>query len=341
MNPRITALWIPNLETVQVLVNVTEEGSSYQSRAPSPMRRNARLRFDPQRSLPAVMETAELLREGFWLDSLAELALIADAFPKAGFAYPPSPELARKAAPAHDRDEAAGIERLSRYLDWIAKFSRVADVPAFLNSNGEAYRTVVEEAEKALGPSSASLPAELEQYFGQGYRTYLCAVSLLLPAGFAFGIPVSTPDGPLAFQVLAPFIEPDESLAWNSPDQALASAEREFARVFIKSAVLAHPLAAKPFHDAFEKRRENLSPLGYEEPASCLEDHLVQAVHARLLARRGQIKASEALVRYDEEAGYSFTKQFAAALKEYESHRGEFPDFESFFPILMDSFSGS
>jgi len=341
MNPRLTAVWIPNIETIQVLVNLTEEGASYQSRAVSPLRKNARLRFDPRRSMPAVLETSELLREGFWLDSLCELALIADAFPKAGFAYPPSPDLTMKAAPMHDKDEAAGIDRLNRYVDWIAKFSQVADVPAFLNSNGDDYRSAVEELEKALGPSAASIPAELEQYFGEGYRSYLSVVSFLLPAGFTFGIPVSTPDGPLAFQVLAPFIEPDESLTWSSPDQALAATERELARVFIKSVIARGVLAARPFFDAFERHRDKLGMLGHEEPLSCLEDHLVQAVHARILARRGQMKASEALVQYDEEAGYIFSKQFVTGLKEYESHRREFSDFESFFPTLMDSFSES
>ena len=69
-----------------------------------------------------------------------------------------------------------------------------------------------------------------------------------------------------------------------------------------------------------------------------LEDHLAQTIQARLMARRGEQPAAATLLQYDEESGFTFTRQLTAALEDFELHRTDYPTFERFFPHLMDSF---
>ena len=82
-----TVVWTPNVEIIMLLANLTESGPTFQPRAVNAMRRAALLRFEGDRRSPAVVDTQRLLTQGFWLDALAELALAAEPFPKAGFAY--------------------------------------------------------------------------------------------------------------------------------------------------------------------------------------------------------------------------------------------------------------
>jgi len=331
--PAPTVVWTPNVEIFQLLANLTEEGARYQSRAVTPIRRACWLKFDSYRRSPAVTETGSLLRSGFWLDSLIELALAAEPLPHSGFAYPLSlAALARASA-----GDADGMTRLSAYLESAAAFTADAHPQEFLRGHSEAYLTAVSELEGALG--DLSWLAVLEKYFGVLHRSYVCAASLLLPAGFSFGIPLASPEGPLACFITAPFIEPNESLTFASETQAFPAAEREFVRAFLKPVLARGRLAARSFVSAFNRSRDSFRVIGQTDPLECLEDHLVQVIQARLMHRRGEVDAANSMMKYDEDAGFRYARPIALMLEEYEKNRGDFPTFESFFPRLMESFS--
>jgi hypothetical protein len=331
--PAPTVVWNPNVEIFQLLANLTEEGSRAQSRAVPPVRRACWLKFDAWRRSPAVTETGSLMRAGFWLDSLCELALVAEPLPRAGFAYPLSLSAIERAG-AEDTD---GMTRLSAYLESAAAFTADAQPQDFLRSHTDSYLTAVSELEGALG--DLSWLAVLEKYFGVLHRSYMCAASLLLPAGFSYGVPVAAPEGPMAFFITAPFIEPDGSLTFASEAQAFPAAEREFVRSFIKPVIARGMLPARTFVSAFNRNRDAFRVIGQVDPFGCLEDHLVQVVQARLMHRRGEIDAALSMMKYDEDAGFRYTRPMALMLEEYEKNRGDFPTFESFFPRLMESFN--
>jgi hypothetical protein len=331
-------VWMPMVETMMLLVNLTETGSRYQPKAMNPVRRAARLRYDQLRNSPAVMETERLLKSGFWLNDFAEMALAAEAFPKIGFAYQLSREaLARAAGGEMHNDPNEGLSRLEIYLAQVAQFWASGQVQDFLRTHADSYREAVSELEKALanGPSTG----EMERYFGTTNRSYLNVASLLVPAGFSFGISVNTPDGPLAFHVTGPFIEPDGKLTFSSPIQAESSSEREFIRAFVHPMVERRILDTRPFQDAFMRAKTYMRQLGYEEPSACLEDHLIQAVQASLMAKRGERAVAEALLKFDEESGFIFIAAFMEGLAHYELHRPEYRNFDSYFPVLMDLFT--
>ncbi len=321
------------MEIIQLLVNLTEEGMRYQSRAVSPMRRAGWLRYDTSRRAPAVIETHRLLKQGFWLDSLCEVALAADAFPKVGFSYPVSREAIIKAGGEKGDD---GLGRLNRYLEAVAAFTMDAEPLEFLRGHGDEYRSAVAEFESSL--SEFGWLGSLEQYFGLDHRSYLCVASLLLPAGFGFGMSLNTPEGLLAFYVSGPFIEDDGRITFAAPLQAVASAEREFIRAFVRPVIHRNEFSAESFARAFSRERKAFANLGYHDPLMCLEDHLVFAAQSRLLARRGESAAAAALIEFDETSGYRYIRLFSEALEDYEMHRTDFPSFEAFFGHLMDSF---
>jgi hypothetical protein len=325
---RPAVVWMPNVETFLLLVNLTEEGTRYQARAVNPVRRAAWLKYDGKRRAPAVTETAALLKEGFWLDSIAEIALAAEAPPKAGFSYPLSRETAAKAG-------ADGRSRLNRYLELTAAFALDAGVADFFRVHGDAYRGAVSELETALG--DAGWLDHIQNYFGTTHRSYLAVASLLMPAGFTFGISLSTPEGPLAVYLTGPFIEPDGGVTFASASQAVESAEREFIHAFLRPVISRGQAGTRPFKDAFNREKDAMAKLGYRDPMECLRDHVANAIQARLMARRGERDAAAALLSFDAGNGYLFTAGFAHELEDYELHRTDFPDFQSFFPRLMDS----
>jgi hypothetical protein len=294
------------------------------------MRRAALLRFEGDRRSPAVVDTQRLLTQGFWLDALAELALAAEPFPKAGFAYALSHETLRKAG--NDRDD--GYTRLERYLEYASAFTLDADVLDFLRLQGEAYRAAVAELEGALGAPDWVDP--MEAWFGTAHRSYLTGASLLLPAGFAFGFSLGTPDGAYAFSLMGPFLALDGSTSFADPEQARSTAERELIRAFVKPVVAGAVTSTHQFDTAFERSRAHWKPLGYDRPGPCLEDHLVHAVQSRLMVRRGEAEAAAGLVKYDEDNGFAYARAIAEGLEDYELHRAEFPTLDAFFPHLMD-----
>lgn len=323
-------VWTPNVEIVMLLANLTEAGPTFQPKAVNAMRRAVWLRFDGDRRAPAVVETGRLLAAGFWLDALAELAVAAEPFPRAGFTYPLSQDILLRAG--DDSDD--GYTRLERYLEYAAAFTLDADVLEFLKLQGNAYRAAVEELEDALeGPDWVG---PLETWFGTAHRSNLCVASLLLPAGFGFGFTLGTPEGAYAFSLLGPFVAPDGSTSFADPEAARTSAERELIRAFVKPVLAAGSSSTREFEQAFSGSLAHWRPLGYDRALPCLEDHLVHGIQARLLVRRGEAGAAAGLVDYDQENGFVYARPIAEGLEDFELHRAEFPTLDSFFPHLMD-----
>ena len=326
------------VETMMLLINLTEDGARYQTKAMHPVRRAARLRYDQLRNSPAVQETERLMKAGFWLNDFAEMALAAEAFPKVGFAYPLSREaLARAAGAEANNDPNEGLSRLEIFLAQVAQFWSSGQVQDFLRTHADSYRGAVSDLEKAL--ANAPSTSEMERYFGITQRSYLNVASLLTPAGYAFGVSVNTLEGPLAFHVAGPFIEPDGKTTFSSPEQAEYSSEREFIRSFVHPMVERRILETRPFQDAFNRAKSYMRQLGYTEPSACLEDHLIQAVQASLTAKAGKRATAEALLKFDEESGFIFIAAFMEGLAHYELHRPEYRNFDSYFPVMMDLFT--
>jgi hypothetical protein len=330
-----TVVWTPNLEVLMLLANLTDQGPRITPKAVSAMRRAALLKFDGHRRSVAVSETSRLLADGFWLDALCELGLAAEAFPKAGFAYDLSPDTARRAAGG---EEADGVARLERYLEYAAAFTLDTGALDFLKLQAEAYRAASADLESALGDGHWS--EAVDMYFGRSHRSLVHVASLLMPAGYGFGFSLPTPGGPMAFHVTGPFLAMDGKLTFADPELAVLSAERELIRAFVRPVVLGGRLQARPFVHAFHRARDAFLSLGYEDAMTCLEDHLVHGIHGRLLVRRGEAPVAESLVRFDEAAGYAFARPVLEALEDFETHRTDFPTLDLFFPHLIEYVTG-
>lgn len=333
---RPAVVWMPNVELIMALANLTERGPLFTPRAVHPLRRQIWLTFDGHRRSPAVIETGRLLADGLWLDGLVEVALAAEPLPHAGFTHPLSRETVLAAAGPAGGD---GVERLGRYLEYAAAFALDAKALEVIRSQHEAYHAAADALEHVLGDVPQT--GAMEQYFGTTHRGYMVVVSLLVPAGLSFGLSLQTLDGPMAFAVAGPFLGDAGRLEFGDPAQARTMAERELLRAFVKPLISRHQLAARDLVRAFDADRAAWRKMGYEKALDCLEDHLVQGIHARLMIRRGESPAAAALLAFDEETGFAWTKPVAEGLEDYEQHRTDFPTFDDFFPPLMDFLAAS
>lgn len=328
---RPAVVWMPNVEVVMALANLTDQGPQFSPRAVHPLRRQVWLKFDGHRRSPAVVETSRLLHDGLWLDGLVEVALAAEPLPHAGFSHPLSRETVHR---AEGPEAADGVDRLTRYLEYAAAFAMDAGALEFLRAQDEAYHAAADAFEHVLGDMPQT--GAMEQYFGHAHRGYLIVVSLLAPAGLSFGHSLQTIDGPMAFVVAGPFLGSVGQLEFGDPSQARTVAEREFLRAFVKPLLSRHQLAARELVRLFDRDKAAWRRMGYERALDCLEDHLVQGIHARLMIRRGEAPAARALLAFDEEAGFAWTRPLAEGLEDYELHRTDFPAFDEFVPPLLE-----
>jgi len=145
---RPAVVWMPNVELIMLLANLTDQGPTYSPRAVHPLRRQVWLKFDGHRRSPAVVETGRLLQEGFWLDAFVETALAAEPLPHAGFTHPLSRETVQRAAGAAGVD---GVDRLGRYLEYVAAFAMDAGALEFVRGQDQAYHAAADALESVLG----------------------------------------------------------------------------------------------------------------------------------------------------------------------------------------------
>ena len=157
----------PNVEVVTCLLNLTERGSQeWNAVKPSqPFRREVIQRFAHLREHPAVLLANRLHAQGFWWDTMVQLALTSTAFPDAVLTIPlPN----QRYAVAGNDDLAAAKETLEELLDKINDFCLQADFDEFYRQRQLFHGAGSDEDARDfyLIPSPLSIA-------GQGFGAYV------------------------------------------------------------------------------------------------------------------------------------------------------------------------
>lgn len=89
--------------------------------------------------------------------------------------------------------------------------------------------------------------------------------------------------------------------------------------------------------NVFDNIRENMKKKAYPYDSQILNEHIVRAVVARFyLLEIEDIKRYEKIIKKEKSEGYIYIDIVIKSLIEYESNRDKYPNFELFYPTLIN-----
>jgi hypothetical protein len=159
---------------------------------------------------------------------------------------------------------------------------------------------------------------------------------LLHQGGFGPRLPVGEGEY-LGYSIVGP-----DGMAGNQPTYSLHHLRElvwhEFGHSFV------NPLTAAR-HDQLQANLDHFVPLatrmektGYPTWESCVNEHLIRAITARLMFRVVGEEAGAKAVQEEVSRGFVYVPALCRQLAEYETQRAAYPNLAAFLPRLLEVF---
>ncbi len=296
-------------------------GDARITRYPHPLKQAAEARFAPFRDHPAVTTYRRLSARGFAYNRVPEAMLSLDPH-----------TLAIAPIAADPAQSAGGEQALREWFVTLRDFAAVTRFDAWMAQQSPTHARAV----NAVRPQVTTALSRLERYLGAPLgETHVVLGPLLHDGGFA-----ATRGSDAHTQAWA-FIGPQ----YNTTVPDFGDAQRleglishEFAHTLINRWTAEHPQAVARSAHQFTDMREAMRRQAYGNWPTVVNESIIRAITARLVAQAQGETAGDALVFEEVARGFRHLPTLIAALRSYEGERSRYPTLRTYMPQLLAAF---
>lgn len=212
----------------------------------------------------------------------------------------------------------------------LKAFERKIDYFSFFEGIKNYYNPVIEAANNVI--NKYSYISMLENEYGKEQNSYNYILTSLMVGNFGISF---VDEKTKKISMFSVFATDDFSI---SPAILL----HEFSHPFINPLTEKFADAVKEYENAYELLKQYKLPgyqSGYGDWIECVNEHLVRAMVIHLLRKCHLLDMADKMLSNDMRSGYKYIPFILKQYLYYDSNRNIYPDFESFYPVLLKVFS--
>jgi len=232
---------------------------------------------------------------------------------------------------------AGGRQQLLDFVEALREFARDTDLQKFLEANTDTYEAMTEEADSKL--RNMEVIGALQDYYGSSKPVLATVVLAPLLHEGGYGPRIRHTDGTVElFDICGPSVVQEGRPSWGAPEGIRRLAWHELGHSFANPLVDKHKRALADCSSLFDPIASQMGRQAYADWHTCVYEHVVRAVCARLIYKAEGARAAQEFVDNDTKKGFAYLKPLCKRLEDYEKHRDKYPTLESFFPELVEVF---
>ena len=225
-----------------------------------------------------------------------------------------------------------GISKIKELLRLLKEYEAKISFFTFFDEAKKYYNPVIEQVKEVV--NKYPYISILEDEYGKEQNSYNYILSSLMIGnyGISFG-----EKGKTKLDIFSVFATDGFSISE-------AVLFHEFSHPFI------NPLTEKYIdlvtkyqssHELLKKYKLPGFKSGYGDWYECVNEHLVRAMVIHLLQKCNLRDIATEMLDYDLCKGYKYIPLILEKYKYYDNHRDIYPDFEAFYPTLLEVFSNT
>ncbi len=290
--------------------------------------------FKGFQSHDAVKKFKQLSKRGFTYDG-----------PPAAMLYYENPLSLREALKPSDYiyQRASGEKNLTDFIIKLKAFGIEASFADFYNSHQEFYQGLVDEMYSFL--EKADLTADLDDYYNMEVNSYNLILAPLFHSG-GYGPRVMRENGVYdIYGIIGPLeVRSGDDSSIGTPQFIDDSFIRnliwhEFSHSFVNPTTEKYIDEINKYKGLFSEIENVMKQQAYTTWESCVNEHIVRAVTTRLAYLNLGEDAGDEALSYERSKGFIYIDALVDSLEYYEKNRDIYPDFESYYPELIEVFS--
>jgi len=269
----------------------------------------------------------------------------------AGIGFSDPMEFAVHLTNAHDLGEIVPVDAPNQEPEWawppagaraflsdLRAFVRDAQTDRFLHSHERLYATAADRLRQLV--DSAGDPAWFGRFFGHAPVRPFILVPALLNGGANYGPRIRTPgDGQEFYAIVGVYLTDRDGLP-RFDEREMPNVVHEFSHSFINPIIARH---LDQFEGAgpqiFAAEEQQMKDQAYDTWPTVIDESLVRATVVRYRLSHEGREAADAEIADEKARGFLWIRDLSDLLGQYETARGQYPDFETFLPRTAGYFA--
>lgn len=232
---------------------------------------------------------------------------------------------------------ARGVENLNKMAELFADFAKKSDFDSFFKKNAPFYAVLVSNAVKSIG--SNDFVAHIEEYYGLQQNGYNVVLAPILRRQGGYGPSIKAADGRLeVFNVMGPVSADGGNYDFGGVENFRSLVWHEFGHSFVNPLTELHSSEVALYEKLFAPIAKKMAQQAYPQWQTCVNEHIIRAVCARLTALYIGAEECAAEISYERSCGFAYIEDLCGLLKEYEEQRRLYPEFKAFYPRIIELF---
>lgn len=276
---------------------------------------------------PAVQKSQALINSNFTYDA-----------PVAFVLYHGNPPEFTQISPYSDYliSRAGGKSNLKDFADILRAFAKETDFIKFFNGKQKFYNHIQNDMIKTIGDTNYT--KLLEDYFGEKKHSYNILPTPLFHTG-GYGPQVQNADGLDIYNVAGPIAYTNGSLSFGNKDYLLYILLHEFSHSFVNPVTTKYSAQIDNSRMLYEPIKTQMQAQAYSQWETCVNEHLVRTVVARLALKLRGEAYKNMVINQEMSSGFIYIQKLDSLMVEYENDRAKYPNFESFYPKIIELFN--
>ena len=307
--------------------------------------------FSAYKNHPAVKLFEEMSLSGFSFDAPPDAMLHLSNPPELAVQVPFTRHLKRR---------ARGEEKLEKFIQELRDFAQKTNFTSFFEAHKGTYSKLVSDTYSKM--QGVDFIRTLENYYGMKQKSYtIILVPLFHPGGFGPRIDREGGSNPIfnfikslqylifnkwsgksyeIYNICGPNGVQNGIPSFGTQEGFRQLAWHEFGHSFVNplSESLKNRIKISEYSSLFMPIREKMEKEGYSNWETCVNEHIVRAVTARLTFIHFGKQAGEDELRGQKNWGFIYIEPLCKKLEEYEIRRDKYPAFADFFQELLKVF---
>ncbi len=228
-----------------------------------------------------------------------------------------------------------GIDSLNVFLDLLRNFAVESSFNKFFNTHKTYYNEVIQNTVKNLG--EIDYISELETFYGKKQKSYnIVLVSLYSFVGYGNSL-ICLNDQREIYNTMGPKSVSDNVPFFGNTNYLKYMIRHEFSHPFINPLTEKNWDIVKDFSSNYDLIPDVAKKNVCGDWQECINEFTVRSVTTFLAFSASEEIGQEA---YDKEKskGVSYLDNLLENIRIYQSKRTQFPDFESYYPEILETF---
>ncbi|MHC4704234.1 MAG: DUF4932 domain-containing protein, partial [Planctomycetota bacterium] len=282
--------------------------------------------FSKYRNHPVVKLFDQMSAEGFSFDAPPAAMLYLSEPPELSVELPFTEYLNKR---------AGGAERLKKFVELLRDFAEETEFMVFFRAHNEAFQQMIAEARKKM--EGIDYAQVLEDYYGMRQNSYNIVLAPLFAGGY--GPKITHSDGRCnLYNITGPMGVKDGLPSFGSERNFRYIAWHEFSHSFVNPTTAKFSREIDKYRTLFEPMAGRMSQMAYGNWHTCVNEHIVRAVTARLARREIGSEAGEKALYREKSRGFAYVQALYESLAGYEQQRDTYPTLVDYYPELLRVF---